>query len=664
MAKEIKIPITGDSSNYKKALKEAEDATQGFASTAKSHGKEIGAALGGAVVIAGIHNVIDAASDYNETVSKTKVVLGSAADGAIEFANTAAESFGLSKQAALDAESTFAVFGKSAGLSGDALGGFSQKLTGLAADMASFSNTSPEQAIEAIGAALRGESEPIRAYGVLLDDATLRQQAMALGIYDGNGSLTAQQKILAAQAAIFKQTGDAQGDFARTSGGLAGQQKILAAEFENLKVSLGQHLIPVAAGAIKAFLSIGNAASNMAFGVDLSTASFKAFFAEADSHSIKQIGDELHAMAKAADESHGFISRLSSDLFDSRWDGVNEAFKKMGTESPAALRDVINELRDLQKQATDGDPAAQKLIKDYEITTQHLDDLYNAYIAVAPAQSETDRETKKLADTFSHLGDVTLTAKEAADKEAESLAEAKRKSGEFAKSLQGQIDKLDALYPKQYDAVKAKYDYQDSATAAMVAVGNLNTTLGDHKSKEEDVAAATLTARDAIISASEKYAGMDGAASGSEGAIRRQISSLQDQAANLAPGSPLRTFLEQYIADLAAIPSNISTIMDLHISQGAVTTKAGDVIGVRSGARAAGGPVAAGQAYMVGEKGPEPFIPDSNGTIIPNGGLGGAVHIANFTVQVVGSPQQAMRDFAKDIQRNGPAAVRRMLGID
>ena len=40
-------------------------------------------------------------------------------------------------------------------------------------------------AIEAIGAALRGESEPIRQYGVLLDDATLKQRAMTLGIYDG-----------------------------------------------------------------------------------------------------------------------------------------------------------------------------------------------------------------------------------------------------------------------------------------------------------------------------------------------------------------------------------------------------------------------------------------------------------------------------------------------
>ena len=42
-----------------------------------------------------------------------------------------------------------------------------------------------------------------------------------------------------------------------------------------------------------------------------------------------------------------------------------------------------------------------------------------------------------------------------------------------------------------------------------------------------------------------------------------------------------------------------------------------------SGARAEGGPVKKGEAYLVGEDGPEPFIPDTNGAIIPNGGGGG-----------------------------------------
>jgi len=42
----------------------------------------------------------------------------------------------------------------------------------------------------------------------------------------------------------------------------------------------------------------------------------------------------------------------------------------------------------------------------------------------------------------------------------------------------------------------------------------------------------------------------------------------------------------------------------------------------RSGMRAEGGPVNAGGAYMVGEKGPELFVPRSSGSIVPNGAMG------------------------------------------
>lgn len=45
--------------------------------------------------------------------------------------------------------------------------------------------------------------------------------------------------------------------------------------------------------------------------------------------------------------------------------------------------------------------------------------------------------------------------------------------------------------------------------------------------------------------------------------------------------------------------------------------------------RASGGPVEAGHPYIVGERGPEPFIPTSSGTILPNGALGGQTIIVN-----------------------------------
>ena len=162
-----------------------------------------------------------------------------------QFASTAATSLGQSKQAALDAAATFGVFGKAAGKTGEDLAGFSTQMVQLTSDLASFHNANPADVALALGAALRGESEPIRKYGVLLNDAALKAEAMAMGIYNGKGALEQSAKVLAAQSLILKQTGDAQGDFTRTSGGLANQQRILKAKIDDAVVAIGNAFIPV-----------------------------------------------------------------------------------------------------------------------------------------------------------------------------------------------------------------------------------------------------------------------------------------------------------------------------------------------------------------------------------------------------------------------------------
>jgi hypothetical protein len=207
----------------------------------------IGAAFAGLQLGKFIGDSVGSASDLEEVTSKISVVMGKKALPALNaFGDAAAKNMGQSKTAALDAVATFAIFGKSAGLRGKELTSFSTDFTTLASDLASFSNTSPEEAITAIGAALRGENEPIRRYGVLLDDASLRQEALRQGlIKTTKTALTPQQKVLAAQALIYKQTKDAQGDFARTSGGMANQQRILAAQFETLKTKVGSAFLPI-----------------------------------------------------------------------------------------------------------------------------------------------------------------------------------------------------------------------------------------------------------------------------------------------------------------------------------------------------------------------------------------------------------------------------------
>lgn len=219
--------------------KQVDSLSNGFKSMAQK------ATIAFAAVSYGFMKATGAASDLAEETSKARVIFGSAADEVLKFAETAAQSFGLSEKSAISAASTFAIFGKSAGLSGKELTGFSLNLVKLSADFASFFNTTPEDAIQAIGAALRGESEPIRRYGILLNDATLKQRALAMGLYDGTGALDMQAKVLAAQAEILAQSSDAQGDFERTATGLANSQRILKAETDNAVASIGEALLPI-----------------------------------------------------------------------------------------------------------------------------------------------------------------------------------------------------------------------------------------------------------------------------------------------------------------------------------------------------------------------------------------------------------------------------------
>jgi hypothetical protein len=106
----------------------------------------------------------------------------------------------------------------------------STSMVGLASDLASFNNTDPAEALEALRAGLTGETEPLKRYGINLNDATLKAEAMRLGLDTTGSTLSANTKAQAAYSLIMQQSSLAQGDFARTSAGLANQQRIMSSQ--------------------------------------------------------------------------------------------------------------------------------------------------------------------------------------------------------------------------------------------------------------------------------------------------------------------------------------------------------------------------------------------------------------------------------------------------
>lgn len=190
--------------------------------------------------------VVNSASDQNEAITKTQVVFGDSANDMIAWSNTAATSFGLSKTQALDTTATFGNMFTAMNFTSGEAATMSKDFIGLAADLGSFNNVPTPAALAAIQSGLVGEYEPLRAFGVMLSEAEVQNYALAEGIWDGTGAMTEQQKVLARQGLIYKQTTNAQDDFSRTSDGLANQTKILKAQLANLSAEFGQVLLPIA----------------------------------------------------------------------------------------------------------------------------------------------------------------------------------------------------------------------------------------------------------------------------------------------------------------------------------------------------------------------------------------------------------------------------------
>lgn len=204
----------------------------------------IGASVIGAA--AALKPMIDAAADVDESLAKNRVLFGDAATAAERFAKSSAESFGISRREALEAVGVFGSLTHAMGMSGAEGVDMSVTMTQLAADMASFNNASVEETLIALQAGLRGEAEPLRRFGVLLDAATLKAKALEMGLIENEkNALKPQEKALAAYQVILEQTSIQQGDFARTSDGLANQQKKLAGLFDDVKVEIGEGLLPV-----------------------------------------------------------------------------------------------------------------------------------------------------------------------------------------------------------------------------------------------------------------------------------------------------------------------------------------------------------------------------------------------------------------------------------
>jgi len=100
-------------------------------------------------------------------------------------------------------------------------------------------------------------------------------------------------------------------------------------------------------------------------------------------------------------------------------------------------------------------------------------------------------------------------------------------------------------------------------------------------------------------------------------------------------GSAISFVIDLFAQLVSVVNSAFNAIKNIvnFIKNNPVTQAVGGAIdNIFGGGRVNGGPVSRGTSYVVGERGPELFVPNTSGKIIPNGGSGGKGNTINLTV--------------------------------
>jgi len=119
-------------------------------------------------------------------------------------------------------------------------------LSRLAVDLASFKDTSPEEAIQAISSGLASQSEPLRRYAVDIRDAALQEFALTKGIHGKVEKMKLAEKTELIYAKVVRDTALMQGDATKTAKTFANRMRALAEAVKDLRISIGRGLMPEA----------------------------------------------------------------------------------------------------------------------------------------------------------------------------------------------------------------------------------------------------------------------------------------------------------------------------------------------------------------------------------------------------------------------------------
>lgn len=189
--------------------------------------------------------LIKKASDFQETASMFEAVFKEQTKAAEEWAGSTAKALNRSKIAIqgwmASLQDTFVPLG----FARDEALELSKQLTQLGIDLASFKNVAEPETLDLLTSAIVGNHEAVRRFGIILTEATVKQEMANMGYKKGGEMSEALGKVMARVNIIMASSADAQGDAARTAGSFANQLRGTLAAANDLIIALGTAFLPV-----------------------------------------------------------------------------------------------------------------------------------------------------------------------------------------------------------------------------------------------------------------------------------------------------------------------------------------------------------------------------------------------------------------------------------
>jgi methyl-accepting chemotaxis protein len=364
-----------------------EHQTTKMASSFKKIAGVVAAALSITAIVAFGKSCIDLGSQLAEVDNVIQQAVPSMEGRIDSFAKNAIEKFGMSEISAKRYTGVFSSMARGFKFSEESAADMGMTLTGLAADVASFYDTSQSEAFTKLKSVFTGETETLKDLGVVMTQAALDAYALENGYGKVTKKMSEAEKVALRYAFVQDKLRFANGDFARTSGSWANQVRILSERFNALKATIGQ-------GLINAFTPVIHVINIVLSKLQTMAAYFKAFTAALFGDAGGSGGGVSETMENAAGSSGAVADNLGN---------AAKSAKEMNKQLSAF--DELNNLSSgSEKDGGSGGRAAPDL--------GNLSGELFAGVTVNPALEESAKKIKDLVDSIKEAAEPTRVALE------------------------------------------------------------------------------------------------------------------------------------------------------------------------------------------------------------------------------------------------------------